>query len=474
MYHQLAGWDTIMPESMATYTRGKQTYRRAAVPALETRLWMYAGIAGGITPWWHIVGGNQEDRRIYEVPVPVLEWYRKNEAYLYRRRPVANVAILWNQRNADYYGGSRVSERVDSALRGTVMALTRAGIPCLPIFTADMAEQLNGAGAGIDLVILPELALITDDEVKELEKFAARGGGIFALGAAGILDKDGGIREKSVLENILGIDYSTLQSDGKAGEANWENPVLHNYLRIEEPAHPVFAGFEETATLPMGGTRQEVFARAGVKVLATYIPPYPIYPPEFAWTDLKRTGEAVITEYVNPAGGRALYAAWDLDSGYGRAAHPDHGDLIGNIVSYLLDGRPAAQVSCEAYIDFKFYWQEIDGRDAGAGGGAAAAPRQGDAGVNGGPAGDLRRRLIIHLINGNHTGFEAGYAEKNIGVGPLTITVDPGRIPALGGFRPRRAFATVDGAAVVLAAGENGRFTVTVEKLGIHQLIIVE
>jgi hypothetical protein len=388
-----------------------------------------------------------------------LDWCRKNEQYLYHRRPVANVAILWNQRNADYYGGPHVRERVGAALRGIVMALTRAGIPFLPIHTADMAEQLD-VNAGFNLAILPELAVLGDDEIAGLEAFARRGGSVFAIGAVGIMANDGKTRRTPPLGKLLGIEYRKAEIEAQTAEADWENPVLHNYLRIEKPAHAIFAGFEKTATLPMGGTRQEINATAGTRVLATYIPPYPIYPPEFAWTDIKRTGEAVITEYTNPAGGKAVYAAWDLDAGYGRAAHPDHGDLIGNIVTYLLDDSPGIKISCNAYIDFKCYWQDKSGSPG------------------------FGRRLIVHLINGNHTGFAQGYGEENIPVGPITITVEVGKIPALNGFKPASAFATVDGAAVTLKTTEAGSgnaangtangVTLTLEKLGIHQLIVVE
>jgi hypothetical protein len=262
----------------------------------------------------------------------------------------------------------------------------------------------------------------------------------------------------------LGIAYREAgppKAEAKTSESNWENPVLHNYLRIEEPAHQIFAGFEKTATLPMGGIRHEIAPGApgaGTRVLATYIPPYPIYPPEFAWTNTKRTDEAVITEYRNPAGGKAIYAAWDLDSSYGRAAHPDHGNLISNIVEYLLDHKLPVRVSCDAYIDFKCYWQNKDHSVT------ADVPGSG-------------RRLIIHLVNGNHTGFDQGYAEEIIPVGPVTITVDTRSIHALKNFQPGGLSITVDEDTGVLdkpSIVENGDlFALTLDKLRVHQLIII-
>ena len=47
------------------YQSGPGYYRVASKPAAEARMWMIAGIAGGIQPWWHYVGAYQEDRRMY-------------------------------------------------------------------------------------------------------------------------------------------------------------------------------------------------------------------------------------------------------------------------------------------------------------------------------------------------------------------------------------------------------------------------
>ena len=63
--HMLLGWDKLAPESMAMYQSGPGYYRVASKPAAEARMWMLAGIAGGIQPWWHVVGAYQEDRRMY-------------------------------------------------------------------------------------------------------------------------------------------------------------------------------------------------------------------------------------------------------------------------------------------------------------------------------------------------------------------------------------------------------------------------
>ena len=63
--HGLLGWDKLMPESMAQYQAGTPTFRVAAKPAAEARMWMLEGFAGGIQPWWHFISAYHEDRRQY-------------------------------------------------------------------------------------------------------------------------------------------------------------------------------------------------------------------------------------------------------------------------------------------------------------------------------------------------------------------------------------------------------------------------
>jgi hypothetical protein len=48
--HALIGWDKLAPESMAMYENSRTNFRVASKPAAEARMWMIAGIAGGIQP----------------------------------------------------------------------------------------------------------------------------------------------------------------------------------------------------------------------------------------------------------------------------------------------------------------------------------------------------------------------------------------------------------------------------------------
>ena len=133
LIHGCLGWDKIVPESMAMYQAGRNSFRLASKPAAEARMWMIAGFAGGIQPWWHHIGAYHEDRRMYRTAEPVMRWHKANEQYLVNRRPVATVGLVWSQRNTDFYGRDNADELAEAPYRGFMQALVRARIPYIPV-----------------------------------------------------------------------------------------------------------------------------------------------------------------------------------------------------------------------------------------------------------------------------------------------------------------------------------------------------
>ena len=140
--HTLLGWDKLAPESMAMYQSGPGYYRVASKPAAEARMWMIAGIAGGIQPWWHHVGAYHEDRRMYQTAEPVMRWWKANERYLVERAPIANVGVVWSQRNTDFFGRDVAAER----RRRAVYRIHARPRPCADSVSAGARRRDRAAG----------------------------------------------------------------------------------------------------------------------------------------------------------------------------------------------------------------------------------------------------------------------------------------------------------------------------------------
>lgn len=434
LLHGVLGWDAQIPESMATYVRGPQAFRKAANPALETRHWMIEGFAGGISPWWHHIGACQEDRRQFETVPPLMRWHAENEALLYDREPVATVGVLWSHENIDFYGRDRADERVLAPWHGWTRALTRARIPFIPVHADHIARE----APRLTVLIMPDLGVLTDAQVEALSAFVEAGGSLVASGVSGWFDAWGEPRETPVLADMLGVRF-TGERLGLSGaqSSNWEVQSGHTYLRLdaaEDARHPVVQGFEGTDLLACGGTLQRVVAAPDVAVVATFVPAFPIYPPEFSWMREPRTDIPAVVVREHPAGGRIVYLAADIDRVYGQRHLPDHGRLLANAVRWAAGPLPLS-IEGPGYLDAHLYRQ--DGR------------------------------LILHLVNLSGTTEWPGYLEEHLPVGPLTI-----RVLWQGGEAVRARVCVDNGESPVTL--RDGEAQVRLERVVDHELIVFE
>jgi putative glycosyl hydrolase-like family 6 (GHL6) protein len=435
LLHGLAGWDTLIPESMAMYVRGEQAFRRASCPPLESRTWMACGFAGGISPWWHHVGALQEDRRQFRTAEPLMQWHEANEQCLYNREPVANVGLLWSQQNIDFYGRDDVHEKVALPWRGFTSALTRARIPFLPLHLDD----LPGDTTAFDVLILPDLAAMTDEQCAAARCYVESGGSLVATGGSSLLDEWGDRRDDFALADVLGV-RDTGRRRGVEGEhtSDWEVQTAHNYLRLP-PAngrHEMLSGFDETDILPFGGTLQEVEALPGTETIASYVPAFPIYPPEFSWMREPQTDLPVVTVREHPAGGRIVYLAADIDRCYGRQQLPDHGDLLANAVRWAARGCLPLDVAGPGYLDCHLYQQS--------------------------------NRLILHIVNLSGCRAWPGYVEEHLPVGPVTV-----KVKLAPGFEPSEARLRVSGQTAGLKLSDDSAI-IRIPTIHDHELLVLE
>ncbi|MGI6368855.1 MAG: beta-galactosidase [Anaerolineae bacterium] len=432
LLHGVLGWDAQIPESMATYVRGPQAFRKAANPPLETRHWMIEGFAGGISPWWHHIGAFQEDRRQFDTPRPLLEWHQQNEELLYNRQPVATVGVLWSHENIDFYGRDQADERVLAPWHGWTRALSRARIPFIPVHADHIARE----APHVRTLVLPDLAVLSESQRAALRAFVEDGGSLVASGRSGWLDEWGEPRATPALGDLLGVHY-TGELYGLTGShsSNWEVQSGHTYLRldpVEAARPPLVAGLEGTDLVAFGGTLQGVLPGQGVGVAATFVPAFPIYPPEFSWMREPASDIPALLTREHPAGGRMVYLAADIDRVYGLRRLPDHGRLLANAVRWAAGELPL-EVEGPGRIDCHLY-------------------RQGS-------------RLILHLVNLSGTSEWPGYLEELLPVGPLTV-----RLRCRAAAATARAVNT--GALDVSLA--DGWATVTVPSVCDHELLVLE
>jgi hypothetical protein len=445
--HALLGWAKLAPESMAMYQSGPGYYRVASKPAAEARMWMVAGIAGGIQPWWHYVGAYHEDRRMYRTPEPVMRWWKANERYLVNRTPVATVGVVWSQRNTDFFGREAAADRVDAPYTGFMHALVRARIPYLPVHADDI-----GRDAALRVLIMPNLGALSDAQATAIRAFVRAGGSLVATGETGLYTEWGDPRPDFVLADLFGCHrvgaVPRLQERGGNRESS-----QHTYLRLnpewrgrvdgprsgnEPPAtgarHDVLRGFDETDILAFGGTIPALRTDEGATVPLTFVPAFPTYPPETAWMREPRTNiPGLVVSQQGVA--RVAYLAADVDRRYAREHLPDHAALLANVVRWASgDGLPLG-VDGPGLIDCHLYEQP--------------------------------GRIILHMVNLTSEATWRAPLEELIPVGPFTV-----RIRRRGLATARAARLLVSGGAPRVTA-EAGDAVVRLDAIRDHEVIVI-
>ncbi len=376
LLHGLLGWDKLIPESTAMYqAQAGRSFRLAAKPAAEARMWAIAGWAGGIQPWWHHIGAYHEDRRQYRTAEALFRWHEANQEYLVNRRSLATIGVVWSQTNADFYGRDTAQERVSQPAQGIAQALVRARIPFLPVH----ADHIERDAPNLAALVLPNIGALTDEQCRAIQRFVEAGGGLVATGESSLYDRWGDRRPDFALAGLFGV-HATGAHHGTAGPADpaWDAWATHTYLRLHpelragvygpragtEPTpvgerHPVLQGFEETDILPFGG-RLEVVARdpaTQATVPLTYIPPFPIYPPETAWMRYPATSLPALVLREQAGGGRVAYFAADIDRCLARDNLPDHARLLANAVRWAARERIPLRVEGPGLLGCHLYQQ---------------------------------------------------------------------------------------------------------------------
>ena len=300
---------------------------------------------------------------------------------------------------------------VELPWRGWTNALVRARIPYLPVHADHIARDADK----FSVLILPNLAVLSDAQVAAIRRFVERGGGLVATGETGRCDESGEPRTDFALADMFGAYLIGGQPDSvKSTRLRWATETQHTYLRLapelrargpgpkfgEEPAaagerHPALKGFEETDILPFGGMLEALRVDGGATVLATFIPAFPISPPEAVWMRQPRTDIPALI--VNEAGGhgRVAFLPADLDRRFGRDNLPDHANLLVNLVHWTSRGNFPLQVGGAGFVDCHLY-QQPD-------------------------------RLVLHLVNLTSAGTWRAPVDELIRVGPLGVRV---RLPA--------------------------------------------
>ena len=375
LLHELAGWDVLIPESMAFYQasyKGQPTFRHSSKPEPEVRMWALSGFAGGIQPWWHHISAQSEDARQYSNTSDIFNWHARHQQYLTNREPLAQIALLWSQDNFDFYGQDQLHDKILLPWQGWREAMIRGGI----LYRVVHIDELVRLDDGIKTLILPNLAALSRAQVEAINNFARKGGNIIATGETSLYNENGHLQDNFQLAELLGIDYKNNSSGSITPDSgDWDNWQHHSYLRIypsfdetvyspgdgyesQGERHQLLRGFKSTNILPFGGKLEHVQEKSSTEVLLRQIPTFPIYPPETSWMREPEGVQPALTLNHTAEGGKVVYMAADIDRCFGRYGLPDHGKLLQNCLNFTLEDEKHFSIKVNGVLDCHLYRQE--------------------------------------------------------------------------------------------------------------------
>jgi hypothetical protein len=134
-----------------------------------------------------------------------IEFYRRNRDLYVGARDLAPVAVLRSYPSITYHHGA-----VQLAAILTEQALIQSRTPFRLLFD-DQLDDLSG----VRTVILPESECLSEQQISALRRFVAQGGGLVAVGAAGLYDEWRRARRQPGLAGLI---------DGQAGARRGARP----------------------------------------------------------------------------------------------------------------------------------------------------------------------------------------------------------------------------------------------------------
>jgi hypothetical protein len=391
----------------------------------EIRIWVADGVAHGLRPWWTKFSGGVRDPRWLRSVENIYVRLKKWEPYLRNKEPVASVGLVYSQQTAWYYGGEQADEKVEGHTLGFYEAMVEARIPFEMVHDRLLDRDLSRYA----LLILPNIACLSDEQCAQLRAYAARGGSILATYETSLYNQWGEPRRDFGLGDLFGVRYLGRK----------EGPMRNAYLRLEHaahPAHPLLRGLEDAPRIIHGVHRLAVEPlRAPGKPLLTLIPSYPDLPMEMVYPRVERTETSELCFSEN-GDSRIAYFPWDIDRTFWEVMSRDHGLLLRNAIDWATRGQRPVVVEGPGVVDVAMWRQKSS--------------------------------LTVHLVNLTNPMMMKGPFRELIPIGAQRV-----RIQLPDGAKPRRVQLLAAGVERKIAVAA-GWLEVAVPSIEDHEIVAVD
>ncbi|MCY7358523.1 MAG: beta-galactosidase trimerization domain-containing protein, partial [Rudanella sp.] len=293
-------------------------------------------------------GADIFDKRWMDAVATIYEGYHKNEKYLRNTASLARVAVIYSEQTDRNYGGKPWQQRSSDHIDGMYHALVESRIPF------DMVNDRLLAPDDLKrfkLLILPNIAALSEGQCRQLQAFVEAGGSIMATFETSLYDENGNQRPDFGLASLFGVTYSQQV----------EGPLRNSYLHLRHDAKNtqnqlILKGLDDTPRIINAIYKVDVKPTTTFSSPVTLIPTYPDLPMEDVYPRIAETDTREV--YLRQVGkGRVAYLPGDLDRTFWQLLNTDHGQLLNNVITWALDEKPIATVTGPGVVDMTVWRQ---------------------------------------------------------------------------------------------------------------------
>jgi len=395
----------------------------------ELRAWAHSGIAQGFRPWYVKFNARIFDARWVKPVTQIFAWHFANDKYMRNTANLARVAMVNSTQSGIFTAGGtaftagdgvRAAQRVTDSVNGYYQALVEARIPFEMVDDRLMTPDRL---APFRVLVLADVAAMSDKQCQQIRDFVANGGRIVATGETSLYDETGKRRANFGLSDLFGCDY-----------VKTENGVKNSYLTPHHP-HPLTKGLEDAPRIIAATQQITVKPHDAGKQPVTLIPSYPDLPMERVFANPETTDIAAV--FCREVGkGRVVYFPNDMDRTFWEVLAEDHQVLLANAVLWASDEQAPMAVTGPGMVDVS-YWRQ-------------------------------KGSLAAHIVNLNNPMMMKGPYREIMPVGPYTVSL---AIPAdvkVGAVR------LLESGATPKSSRDGDRLVVEVPAIHLHEVVAVD
>ena len=408
-------------------------WRRTAMAPAEQKVYLAQVAANGADPMVNLSGGPpavHEDPRGFDVIRELYGFLAANREYYEGDASGTSVAIVYSLETLFYYGKGDPERRYVREIRGVEQALHEAHIPFDIISTRTLlGKGRHNALAQYRVLVLANLACMSEEEAEALRAYVAGGGSIVTTFETSLYDREGLRRGEFLLSDLLGVRYA---GETKSSMTSPDEGYKQAYM-VLSGAHPLLANIGGTAVLPMGGDYCVISVSSDTDVPLRLSAPFIVFPEGFSYPTAAASDDPLMVAKEHAQGGRTVHFAGALGTLAWTVPYPDLRRLIANAVVWAahdalpirVGGPPSLQVSLRTQPG----------------------------------------RRLVHLIN--LTGGERFFREL-VPLHDVTVT-----LPVRAGHSVHRAFLLSDGRELPVIQGADA-WQVTVPRIVDYDVLVFE